>query len=201
MDELGPIDLVRRNGDEPFYDKDGPLGFDLLSFWQWSASDIVSNATRGVLAEFIVASALGVAMDTVREEWADWDVETTSGIRIEVKSAAFIQSWHQDQYSDISFGYSKTLGWDKNTNKQGTEKKRHAHVYVFALLEHQLQPSLDPLNMSQWEFFVVPTVVLDKRERSQDSITLKSLRELVGESVRYSGLQKAIEVAANFQAG
>lgn len=199
MEELGPIELVRRSGDEPFHNQGNTLGFDLLGFWQWSASDIVSNATRGVVAEYLVASALGVADKTVREEWADWDVEAPDGTRIEVKSSAFIQSWYQKCYSDISFGYSKSLGWDKETNRQGTEKKRHADVYVFALLGHKVQKTLDPRDVSQWEFFVLPTVKLDDRTRSQDSITLKSLRELAGESVSYSGLKNAINEASELQ--
>ncbi len=69
MSELGPIDLKRHEGGEPFCDDGLSLGFDLLSFWQWSSSDVVSNATRGVLAEYLVAQALGVAEDSLREEW------------------------------------------------------------------------------------------------------------------------------------
>jgi hypothetical protein len=50
-----------------------------------TASDLVSNSTRGVLAEFIVARALG--LDTgVRTEWQAFDLETASGKKIEVKS-------------------------------------------------------------------------------------------------------------------
>lgn len=190
---------MRRNGDEAFHNQGSALGFDLLSFWQWSASDIISNATRGVLAEYLVASALGVADKTVREEWADWDVEAPDGTRIEVKSSAFIQSWYQKCYSYISFGYAKSFGWDKKTNKQGVEKKRHADVYVFALLGHKIQKTLDLRDVSQWEFFVLPTVVLDNRTRSQDSITLKSLRGLAGESVSYSELKGAINEASRLQ--
>jgi hypothetical protein len=201
MEELGPIKLKRRNGDESFYDDGKPVGFGLLSFWQWSASDIVSNATRGVLAEFIVASAVGVAHKTVREEWADWDVKAPDGTLIEVKSAAYIQSWHQNRHSDICFGYAKSFGWDSKTNKQGTVKKRHSDVYVFALLGHKVQKTLDPLDLTQWEFFVVPTMKLDERKRSQTSITLKSLRELHGDSVSYSGLKKAINEAVKIQRG
>ena len=49
---------------------------------------------RGVVAEYLVAQALGVA-GGVREEWAPYDVDAPGGIRVEVKSAAYIQSWNQ----------------------------------------------------------------------------------------------------------
>jgi hypothetical protein len=69
-------------------------------------------------------------------------------------------------------------------------------VYVFALLAHHHQATLDPLDVAQWEFFVVPTDTLDRRERSQHSITLNSLRALHGPPVDYAGLRGAIADAA-----
>jgi len=201
MNELGPIELKRREGDEPFHIDGRALGFELLSFWQWSSSDIVSNATRGALAEYLVAQALGVAGGSVREEWAPYDLKTLDGTRVEVKSAAYIQSWHQGQLSRITFRVPKTRAWEKDTNRQSEETRRQADVYVFALLAHTDQRTLDPLNVSQWEFFVVATMLLDNRKRSQHSITLPSLRTLSGESVSFSKLKQAVEDAGKVQRG
>lgn len=63
------LKVVRKTGDERFQYKGQPLDQTLLGFWRWSASDLVSNATRGILAEYIVASALGI-VEEVRDEWA-----------------------------------------------------------------------------------------------------------------------------------
>lgn len=60
----------------------------LLNFWQWSSSYLLSNALRGVLAGYLVASALDVA-DGVRVEWDADDLIARSGIKVEVKSSAF----------------------------------------------------------------------------------------------------------------
>lgn len=195
MNELGRLPRIRRDGREPFTCGDDHLGFELLDFWQWCVSDIVSNATRGVLAEFIVARALGL-VGGVRDEWATYDLLDPRGISIEVKSAAYIQSWPQKHYSRISFKYPKTFAWDPEANLQSTEKSRHAEVYIFALLAHKDQVTLNPLDVSQWEFYVVPTGTLDRRYRSQHSITLNSLRDLHGEPVLYSGLKDAVGEAA-----
>lgn len=43
MGDLGPIDCERRRGDQPFHNGGRALGLDLLSFWQWSTSDVVSS--------------------------------------------------------------------------------------------------------------------------------------------------------------
>lgn len=199
MSDLGPLELKRREGSELFHAEGKSLGFDLLSFWQWSSSDVVSNATRGVLAEYLVAQALAVGAGSAREEWAPFDVLAHDGTRVEVKSAAYIQSWHQDRLSRITFRVPKTLAWDKETNRQSSEAQRQADVYVFALLTHTEQPTLDPLDVSQWEFYVVPTKALDARERSQHSITLPSLRKLAGAPISYLTLRRAVEEAGRMQ--
>ena len=196
MANLNRIDIKRRSGAELFKDGKTPLTFDLLSFWQWSASDVVSNATRGILAEYIVAQALGVANNQVRDEWAAYDLELNDGTKIEVKSAAYIQTWQQNMLSKISFRIPKTVALptevDKNSHQ---EPRRQADLYVFALLAECDQDKLNPLDVSQWKFYVVPTFVLDNRERSQHSITLPSLKKLT-EVVEYAELKVKIHQIA-----
>jgi hypothetical protein len=132
--ELSRISPARRSGDEPLHSNGDSLGITLLDFWRWSSSDLVSNATRGVLAEFIVAHALGIALDGVRNEWDAFDLITYEGITVEVKSAAFIQSWAQRSLSTIVFRVPKTRAWSADTNVQAKESRRQAQIYVFALL-------------------------------------------------------------------
>jgi hypothetical protein len=72
---------------------------------------------------------------------------------------------------------------------------------VFALLAHAEQETLDPLDLTQWEFYVLPTRVLDERTRSQHSIALTSLRSLTGGAVAFDRLRAAIEGAAALQRG
>jgi len=192
---LGPIDCKRLVGREPFHDGGEALGFDVLAFWRWSKSDLVSNATRGVLAEYLVVQALGISDGCLREEWAECDPEAPDGTLVEVKSAAYIQSWHQEHLSQVSFRVPKTRGWDRETNRQDDDPRRKADVYVFALLAHKDQATLNPLDVSQWQFYVLPTHVLDERGRSQHSITLPSLRALAG-PVSFASLRGAVEQAA-----
>ena len=97
------IKAERKLGSEKLHEDSSETGIALLEFWQWSASDLSSNATRGLLAEFIVAKALGSRQE-VRAEWDSYDVLSQDGIKVEVKSAAYIQSWHQRALSRISFG-------------------------------------------------------------------------------------------------
>lgn len=192
---LGRLTVLRKTGAEPFHHNGASIGFDLLDFWQWSVSDLVSNAARGVVAEYIVARALGIATDGIREGWAAFDLTTPSGVKVEVKSAAYVQSWHQTKLSNITFMTRRTRAWDADSNVQSKESKRQADVYVFALLSHQDKQTIDPLNVGQWEFYIVPTRLLDARKRSQYSITLKSLQKLSA-PVPYTGLKAAVDRAS-----
>lgn len=194
---LPRLAAVRRSGSEPVHAGGHPVGGTLLDFWQWSASDLVSNATRGRLAEYLVHRAVGSPEQSVRDEWDAFDLTTPDGIRVEVKSAAYLQSWHQERLSSILFRTPKTRAWSADTNRQEAEARRQAQVYVFALLHHTDKPSVDPLNVRQWTFYVLPTRVLDVRTRSQDSITLASLQALCGRATSFEDLAQAIRQAAH----
>ena len=193
QEDLGPLNPSQKTGTEHFYTNAGQQDFDLLAFWQWSSSNLLDNTVRGILAEFIVAKALGISTHSNRQVWLPWDLETDQGVRIEVKSAAFLQSWGQKRLSIIQFLVPKRRGFDEATSQLELTAHRQAHVYVFALLAHEDKTTVDPLNLDQWRFFVVPTRWLDDRTRSQHSITLRSLQRLAGEPILFHELAKAVE--------
>jgi hypothetical protein len=192
---LGSLKATRKSGNERLHDNGKDIGCDLLDFWQWSVSDLVSNSTRGVLAEFIVARALGIPDTGARDEWSEFDLETPDKVKIQVKSAAYVQSWAQKRLSTICFNVKASRGWDPERGMQ-RDALRHADVYVFALLAVTDKEKVDPLDVSQWEFFAVPTRFLNERKRSQHSITLASLQAAF-ERVRFCELARAVAVAAD----
>ena len=193
--DLGRLPVEPKTGREELHADGEGLGSTLRSFWRWSTSDLVSNVTRGRLAEFIVAKALGISTDGVRNEWDAYDLETEDGVKIEVKSAAYLQSWHQERLSRITFRVPKTRSWDPDSNRLENEAKRPADVYVFAVLAHQDKSTVDPLNVNQWRFYVLPTRILDERTRSQHSITLKTLERLSSGSVLFQELRITVQKA------
>lgn len=196
IEELGLLSASRRTGQEIFHDDHKPLGFNLLDFWGWDVSDLVSNATRGILAEYIVARALGISTSGVRNEWAAYDLITNDGVKVEVKSCAYLQAWFQQRVSKITFSTKVSRAWDPATNLLSRESKRQADVYVFALLAHRDKSTIDPMNVAQWRFYVLPTWRLNDRKRSQHSITLKSL-EAMCTALRFDGLRLAVERATS----
>ena len=163
-----------------FHASNGDLGFFIKDFWMWSASDLVSNVTRGHLAEFIVAKAIGAAEVVTGMNGQPTTLQHQTGQRLKNQIAAYLQSWPQDDYSTIQFNVEKTMELALKDGRYRGTPCRHADVYVFALLAHKDKQTVDPLNVNQWDFYVLPMSVLDKRTRSQHSITLKTLDVLSG---------------------
>lgn len=167
----------------------------LSDFWRWMGSDLVTNTMRGSLAEFLVALAVGAA-HRVREEWAPYDVEAEGGIRIEVKTSAYLQYWSQEALSRPTFDIAPKRAWDPDTGRYSGEQKRWSDVYVFCLHQHQDKLTLEPLDLSQWTFFVLSTARLDAERRGQKSIGVSALQELGAAEVSFEGIAEAVREAA-----
>jgi hypothetical protein len=137
------------------------------------------------------------------QSWAQFDLQTKDDVKVEVKSAAYLQSWAQRRFSNISFSYRVTRGFDADKNKTEDVPLRHADVYVFALLSHKDKASIDPTSLDQWQFFVAATKAIAQRERSQHSITISSLTALCKSDdpmwqgpVDYTGFDGAVRAVA-----
>ncbi len=184
------LNLTRKTGDEPFTLSGKQLDLRLADFWKWSVSDLVSNATRGILAEFLVASALEVS-GGIRNEWDAFDI-LFRNIKIEVKSAAYLQSWAHAKLSKITFTIRQTYAWDSQTNKSETEMRRQADIYVFCLLKHLDKETLNPLNLDQWEFYLLPSKILDEKLPTQKTISLAKLLKLEPCVAKYEELAECV---------
>jgi hypothetical protein len=189
---LSRLKIDKKTGREHFRASGSDTSLTLLDFWRWSSSDLVDNTMRGVLAEYIVASDLGLTQRP-RVGWDAFDLETPSGIKIEVKSAAYLQSWFQKKLSNVCFNIRPTRKYDADTNELASEVRRQADVYVFCLLTEKDKNKLDPLDLDQWIFYIVLTPVLDKAFPTQKSIGLAALERLNPYVAKYGQIKSCIE--------
>jgi hypothetical protein len=167
-------------------------------FWSWAFSDLRQNNVRGHLAEYIVGLALGVPL-TVRDSWGDYDLEVPAGklargpVRLQVKSAAYLQAWGQRKLSAITFrGLRKRpFPWSADQGFMlGETRCPKADVFVFALETARRHDDYDPLEINQWAFRVLPAHLI-----TQDTISLGTLSKLTSE-VTFEGLAEAVAQAA-----
>lgn len=184
MDEWIPRRRVSPlTGPEPF------IGLDttVVDFWRFALSDLRMNNARGYLAEYLVAKAVGAAHPRV--EWDAYDVLAPDGTKIEVKSSAYLQVWEQRRLSRITF--SGLRGSIPVGLRAGTPSERYkADVYVFCLQTAQTHEAYNPLDVRQWEFYVLSRAVVATTERK--SLGLATVQRLSNGSVAFPGLATAI---------
>jgi len=187
MNDKAPRQLQRMHGNEPIVG----TTLTLVNFWQWLASNLLGTVNRSALAEFLVASDLDLSGE-IRREWKSCDLTTKSGIRIEVKSAAYLQDWTKDGLSKIVFRIAKTRRWDPDIGgPMSTEASRNADVYVFCILNNQ-DGATNPLDTSKWEFYVLPTATLDAELGNQKTLELGGLKRLNPIQAKFGEIQKAV---------
>lgn len=177
------------NGDEKLINDGVYLPYSMLNFWQWSLSNIQFGMTRGTFADFIVRCALERGGVPTRSDigtgFEPYDLEgpiipSTGKIsRIEVKSSAFLNS-ETGKYSErASFSIAPARVPIEGDYKKDSPQQRNNDIYVMTLYT-ATDRRRNILDLSWWEFFVLPTyrIESDDRLRKQKTISLKSIKEL-----------------------
>jgi len=189
------IPTEKLTGEEKFKNSNG-REFSVSDFWKYGFSNLNSNVLRGALAEFIVENSLKNVDDIdVRNPWGDFDVLAANGKKIEVKSSAYIQEWAQDKMSTIQWTglKAKVLYWsDAVRKKDDGDKQYKADVYVFSLVKHQDQNSLDILDLDQWVFYVLSKDQVREVSNNGSSLSLVKLKKAGFESVGFEKLAEKI---------
>lgn len=185
------------SGSERFVFDGQDIGHSLLDYWSWSFSDIYNNIYRGILAEYIVATALKLTPpdgDFVRVVWSPYDLQSRSGRRVEVKSAAYLQSWDGDP-SKISFDIRPSRLWSDGVRQLGSSSQRNNDVYVFCLFK-AMSRDVSILDLDWWDFLVLPTRILNEKKPNQKTITLHSLEALSPTVCRFGDLCGIVEASS-----
>jgi len=158
-------------------------------FFNWAYSDLLVNNQRGHLAEYLVALALGIDNDK-RIEWDAYDLKYKN-LKIEIKSSAYVQAWEQTKPSIISFGVAKTRALENNSYSD--EMKRQADIYIFCVLKHEDRNTINPLNFEQWDFYVVPTDLINKELGNQKTVKLSTLKLIGASPVAFENIKNSID--------
>ena len=155
------IRCTPKTGSEPIL-CDGKRIACVQDYWRWAHSELNSNAERGKFAEYLVSLALDCAHSTS-------------------------QVWGQKALSTPMFSTRPSRAWNPEDNTFEETARRQADVYVFALENCTVQDMANPnpLDLSQWEFHVLPTSKLNERG-TQGTISLPQLAKL--------GARKVIEL-------
>ena len=107
--------------------------------------------------------------------------------RIEVKQTAYYHPFNElGKLSSIRrFGIQQIKEDDGSC-------RRENDIYIFCLLNGEDEESAWPLEVSHWEFYVVPTTTINKAFKAQKTVSLSRIRE-IAKSITYANLKNAVD--------
>ena len=177
----------------------GENRFSVLDVWKYAYSQLPDD----IIAEFLIARALGLEKSENNSYWTAYDMSYRKK-RIEVKATVYVHPWNKEKVSQVrtfSIAPSKNAYWlDVPTPNVNQDLERQSEVYVFCLNANQDINQHDILNIDHWEFYVVPTYVINSyAEQSgnpnQKKISLGVVKSLANGSVSFDGIKDAVDKA------
>lgn len=170
--------------DDELINSDLKLDGRLLDFLSWAYSDLCDDVNKGIFAEWLVAKILGINTSR-RYLWANSDLETDCGIRIEVKASAYWQSWKalnpDGTTKDLSkvvfqpdnkIRFSGLVAKDTIDNHSQEFGALKSHYYCFCFHTEKNYDAWNAMDLSKWELYLVAA-----KDIKTKSVSLKWLRQ------------------------
>ena len=160
-------------------------------FWRWGYSDLIQNINRGILAEYLIAWVLSID-EKPRNPWDAYDLMTGDGFKIEVKSTGYLQAWDYGTKPNPRFVIQERQRWtDKGLEK---EAAFNADVYILCYHKEKDRIKIDPMDLSQWDFWVFSKKeiiqLLDKRK----SISINQILKEGYKPLIFNELRNSVEI-------
>ena len=189
-------DVMLLSGKELFTDDGESIGFTVNDFWSFQYSNILHDPDQ--IAEFLVAKALGQDKPFNKDHWTLFDIDY-NGVRIEVKETAFYHPFNEPGKlsKQRAFSIRKTNSDYEDPDKENRFERQN-DIYVFCLLKGENQEEAWPLEVSHWEFFVVPTTVINRECGNQKTVSLSRVQRFT-KAVNYNQLRSAIDLCTGYE--
>lgn len=147
------------NGQENFTLNGKETEIKTVDFWSYAFSNLMDKEDE--IAEFLVATALGVKDPTNKLYWTLYDVlyrET----RIEVKQTSYYHPWTHERSKTLRFDIAPRDGSNREEPYCEPGLHRQNDIYVFCIVDGGSFEESYPLNLDAWTFYVVPTTVINR---------------------------------------
>lgn len=179
-------------GNEKFTLNNNELDFDILDFWIYKYSNIYNM--QEVIAEFIVEKALNIEKSYNTDYWTLFDI-LYRNCRIEIKETSYYHPWNENGKisNQRTFGITKAnSNYEDNDNDNENKFERQNDIYVFCLNTGTTKESSNPMNLNNWEFYTVPTSVINEKCGNNKTISLNKVRQLT-KAITYDKLKESID--------
>lgn len=166
---------------------------DMTTFDVWKYHFCNRFNMQEYFAEFLVAKALGVDEASNSDYWSLCDV-MYKGKRIEVKASSYYHAFKEYLNTPISpirvFGITKA--YSKYKDKNSTFERQN-DIYVFCLNIGETAEESDPLNLKNWEFYIIPTAYINEVCGDAKTISIQKIKKLGFEGVSYFSIKGIID--------
>ncbi len=166
------------------------LDFSILDFWEYKYSSIYN--LQEVIAEFLIEKALKIEKSHNVDSWTLFDI-LYKNKRIEVKQTAYYHPWNENS------GISKSRSFDiRKANSRyedlinENKYERQNDIYVFCVNMGMDKESAYPLNINNWEFYILPTKTINEICKDNKTICLNRVRK-IAKKVNYEKIKNYID--------
>lgn len=176
-------------GDEQFTCGGCSLGFGVLDFWRFQYASLHNQ--KECIAEFLIAKALEIENPYNADQWTLFDI-LYRNTRIEVKQTSYYHNWN----AEGKVSSKRTFGITKANSKYGENEnsyERKNDIYVFCLNTGNTAEASNPLIMENWEFYIVPTSVINAECKDNKTVSLERVRKLASNKTDYSEIKAVID--------
>jgi len=146
----------------------------ITDFWQWGYSNLISNMNRGILAEYLVAWAIGDTKD-VRVPWRSYDLTSKSGKKLEVKTTAKFQEWNfkdKKPNPNPSYHIAPTRNYNVDSGYMSKNKKFNTDIYVLCYHFAEEIEDQNPMDLRQWKFWIFSKQQIKSILKTRKSISV-----------------------------
>ena len=178
------------NGKEKFVSQNKELEFGMLEFWCSKFSNIYN--IQEYIAEFLVEQALGIEKSHNTEYWTLFDI-LYKDYRIEIKETGYYHPWNENgKISEMRrFGITKANSKYENKDTNNIYERQN-DIYVFCLNVGKTKETSNPLNIDNWEFYIVPTKTINEVCKNNKSIGLNKVQK-IATKVNYFEIKEYID--------
>ena len=112
-----------------------------------------------------------------------------------MKETSYYHSFNEEgKVSNIRcFGITKATGSYDPSNSGNNEFCRQNDIYVFCLNTGDTRDTSYPLNLNNWEFYIIPTAIINEKCGNNKTISLGKIKKLGFTSKRYDEIKAEID--------
>ena len=178
------------NGNENFSLNNKEMDFGILDFWKYKYSNVWNM--QEYIAEFIIEKALGMEKSHNTDSWTLYDI-LYRNTRIEVKETSYYHPWNEDGNISSQRTFGITMANSRYENEIEENKfERQNDIYVFCLNTGQTKEESNPMNLNNWEFYIIPTKTINEECGKNKTISLNRIRKMTS-VVKYEEIKNKID--------